>query len=414
MMEPNFYEELHDHKPYNESILWQISQDYYQSKGIMAWSNKAPKIIPHKIGTNYQSAISLAQLVKKYLELYSPKTRIKVLECGAGSGRFSRHFLLAAKALGIIDKVTLIISDYSQKNLEDIAHSKILEGFNEGLEYQFKVLDIINDTLKEENIIAIFMHYVLDALPLTILRKEADQYQELYISVSKRKDQNYDVIENDFLQSRLTIKEEWRNYDWSAQSQSEQEFQEIFCKFYSNKAGHEELYYSYGALKALKNLLSTLDENGFLLSTDIIAGNKLRYAIVGNAIAHEVDNDFLLYFLKSKSYIGLAENAERKTSRLFACKNHKAFDSLINIYNQIFNQDSSIIRYLELENSIEEALEQGLTDTLLEKLQKLEKFSPYDPMTYKFYSQYYELQGNKIEAQIFLEKAKTMNFWDDI
>lgn len=411
----DLYERLHGYSPYNESVPWQISEQYYQSKGIMAWSNNASKIIPHKIGTNYQSALSLASLVKTYLEQYLPNNRVAILECGAGSGRFSRNFLLAAKTLEIIDRITLIVSDYSPRNLEEIAKHKILDDFKEGLEYQFKVLDIVNDIPKEENIIAIFLHYVLDALPLTILRKkETGEYEELYVSVSKRKDQIYDLIKNDFLQSRLVVEDQWQDYDWTSQSQLEQEFKEVFCEFHRNITKPKEIYYSYGALKALRNLLGVLGDRGFLLSTDIISGNKLRYVVVGNSIAHEVDNDFLLYCLQSQGYSGLVQNAQRKTSRLFVCKDQRSFDFYASTYDRIFNKDDFIIRYLELENSIEESLEHGVTDGVLEQLDELTKVSPHDAFTYKLYSKYYKLLGNEIESKVFIDKARSIDFWNDI
>ncbi len=407
------YEALHDFKPYNESIIWEISDQYYRNKGVMAWSNKAPKIIPHKIGTNYQSAMALAKLVQVDLD-YSNATRVNVLECGAGSGRFSRHFLLAARELGILDRVTLLITDYSKHSLDEIRSKGILAEFQEGQDYKLLVLDIINGTLDLNNIRAIFLHYVLDALPMTILRRsQQGTLEELYLSTTKREDQEADVLENDFLQARLKHKEEWRPYDWHQQSIAEKYYKPYFLEYYANSK--KEIFYSYAALQACDNLMRLLDKDGFLLSVDIIPNRErnFRFAVVGNSIAHEVDNDFLLNYSKQRGCFGMVQDDTKNISRLLMTKDPELLTKLNPIYNQLFIEDNLIIKYLELEKQADE-FNGANFDELKLILEELVKLAPHYAFTYELWARYYKLINDDFASQEVLKKAKSIDYWGDL
>ena len=315
---------IQDFVPYNESVIWDFSDSYYKSKGIMAWSNNASKIVPHKIGTNYQNALAFAKLVKENLEQFPSSERIQVLEAGAGSARFSRHFLLALKELEIQDKVQLIISDYSSCNLDSIKAAGILEGFIEGEDYKFQCVDITKTECNAVDRVlqtgskprAIFMHYVLDALPLTILRKN-ENIEELLISSSIRKEQEVNVLENEFLQSRTEHEDKWQLY--TPNSELEKKYWEFFSDYHSDSF-NRELYYSYTALEAISNLVDSLEENGFLLNIDVIPGSERRYIVVGNSIAHEVDNDLLASFAGTSNNKAFVKDG-RSISRLVITKN---------------------------------------------------------------------------------------------
>jgi hypothetical protein len=409
------YKALDDFKPYNESIIWQISDQYYRSKGIMAWSNKAPKIIPHKIGTNYQSAIALVKLVQANLKLYPSITKIDVLECGAGSGRFSRHFLLAARELGILDRVTLLVTDYSKNSLEEIRSRGILQEFKEGEDYKLLVLDIVSDSLAfENNIRAIFLHYVLDALPMTILRwSEQAALEELYLSTSKRDDQLDDVLGNDFLQARLEHTEKWQPYDWQQQSEAEKLYKSDLLEYYHNSK--KEIFYSYAALQACDNLMRLLDKDGFLLSVDIIPNRErsFRFAVVGNSIAHEVDNGFLLNHLEKQTYLGMLQNDTKNISRLLVTKNPGQLAALKPTYNELFIENNLILKYLELEKQADEFTGTD-TNELKLILEELTKLAPHNAFTYELWARYYKNIGDDSSYQEALKKAKAIDYWGDL
>lgn len=401
---------VEDFVPYKESIIWSYSDAYYNSKGIMAWSNNAPKIIPHKIGTNYQNALAFASLIKANLEQFPSHEKLNIVEAGAGSGRFSRHLLLAFEELEIIDKLKLIISDYSQFNLQSIANSKILDDFDEGKNYCFKVLDITRKTdFDELNPRAFFMHYVLDALPLTILINRAG-FEELNLSSLIRKEQVLDVLENNFLQSRLEHEDKWLAYE------PKTEIEKKYWKFFSDyhkKSFDTELYYSYTSLEAISNIIEALDKNGFLLNIDIPPGAEKRYIVVGNSIAHEVDNRLLKTFVETKGAFALAKD-DRSIARLLVTKNKKSFKIMSNIFNQVFVKNNKVREYIDLEKAVKENIDSGFTDGLEINLKRLTKLAPYYAFTYMLWADYYKLIGDRMKAEEYLGKAAAIDFWDDL
>ena len=81
----------------SQSILWQLQQNYYQKHGINAWREG---IVPHYITSNPFIADAYAKVVIGFLRdcralNLPPEQPVTLVEIGAGSGRFSFHFLQA-------------------------------------------------------------------------------------------------------------------------------------------------------------------------------------------------------------------------------------------------------------------------------------------------------------------------------
>lgn len=413
---------IHEAKPYNESEIFEISDEYYKTKGILAWSNKASKIIPHKIGTNYQSALAFAKLIKANLKNYSWNERVNILECGAGSGRFSRHLLYAFRELDIASKCCLLISDYSKTNLAEISASGILDEFEEDSDYKIVEFDIVSDNrattlagkrFNFSNLGAVFMHYVLDALPLTILRNQADKIEELYLTIHRRKDQVYDVIENDFLQARLDLHEEWRPYEFKQQSEPERYYKEHLLQYY--KHSKSDIYYCYSALRAIDNLNRLLDDRAFILSSDILPNQNRRYVIVGNSVAHEIDNDFILDYQKQQGNYGTVINEpDKNLGRLLISKSEKVFETLEPVMQEVYVFDNQITKYLQMEKALEHLIKGNDANSLLMLLREFTKLAPYCSSTYRFWSEYYRMIKKANYSMEALAKAKTMDYWQDL
>lgn len=406
---------MQDFVPYNEAKFWDLSQEYYLGKGIAAWSDQAPKIIPHKSGSNYQNALNVTAILKILIERCSINTRrLKILECGAGSGRFSRHLLLAALDQGLLDSMELYVSDIAEKNLDEIKARNILSDIKEakeGVHYHFVKLDVIQPLL-DIKFDLIFMHFVYDALPLTILRKSADgKYEEQYVSMLLRKDINTSVLENDFLQARVHKELEWRPYDWSCQSPAEIEFQAQLENYAKSKQAGEEIFYIYSALKATQNLLKLLKPEGLLFSSDIRPGQEKSSLIVGNAIAHEVDNEFIASVFSDNYSVVLTDD---KISRLLISPSQTVIDKLRPEFVRLYGEANNIQAYIELENQIESLIETCLRDGLANLLDQLKILSPYSARTYYLMSRYYELLGDQERSSRFALEAKSLDYWSDL
>jgi hypothetical protein len=404
------YRVIEDFVTFKDSIIWKFSDQYYQSKGILAWSNNAPKTIPNKYGTSYQNALAFAKILRTSIENYPSGNRVKVLELGAGSGRFSRNLLFALRELDLADKVQLIISDYSKTNLESIHQAKILEDFVEGKDYELLHYDLLQPINTIHRFRAIFLHYVLDALPLTILRKSEFGFEELFISSKIRSEYDIDVLQNDFLQSRIIHEDKWEDY--KLKLSLEKKYWDFFSD-YHKATSNKELYYAYNSFAAIENLIELIEDNGFIFNTDISPGGDKRYVVVGNSLALEVDNHIIKSLVEAKGFCTLIQE-ENSISRLLITKNSPVLDTLTKIFDQVFIKQNLIQGYIRLEEEIEDALEKNAIEDLEIKLNKLLTLAPHYAPSYELCSKYYQLINNQKLAEEYIVKARTIDYWQDL
>jgi 2-polyprenyl-3-methyl-5-hydroxy-6-metoxy-1,4-benzoquinol methylase len=408
------FKKLEDFVPFNESIIWQISHDYYKQKGFQAWSDTSPKIVPHKSGSNYQNALNIVKILKKLKQETHLSSKIKFLECGAGSGRFSRHLMLAARDEGFINDIELYLSDFSQKNLDDIKSRKILsdiDGIQEDVHYHYLLLDI---TQAQSNLKFdfIFLHFVFDALKLTVLKKNSNQeLEELYISSSLREDIQFSVLENIFLQARIQRDFQWREYDITKRSELEKKFFPQLNEFIKNNSSGQEIFYIYSALEAIQNLFALLEPHGILFSSDIRPNQGLNQPIVGNSLAFEIDNEFLVKAISNGYSFIMGDD---KLSRLILSPSKQVIESFSQDFENLYGPNNSIQQYIELESLVSHQVEQKNFYQLQENIEKLFKLAPYNASSLALIAKAYDILGDKTKAQEFSHLANSMNYWLDI
>jgi len=121
-MEKKQYE-IEGGKPFAESLIWQLNRDYYDQKGIKAWSSG---VVPHHLTSNSMVGKTYAELIFAFLKDLASKgqteEKVYIVELGAGHGRFAFHVL---KHLGrLIKQVGLnlppycyVLSDIVEDNL---------------------------------------------------------------------------------------------------------------------------------------------------------------------------------------------------------------------------------------------------------------------------------------------------------
>ena len=88
------YYEIESIKPFSQSLIWKLNRDYYQDKGVTAWSEDA---VPHQMTSNSKVGKIYAELILAFLKDLSAKGKITetvyILELGAGHGRLAFHIL---------------------------------------------------------------------------------------------------------------------------------------------------------------------------------------------------------------------------------------------------------------------------------------------------------------------------------
>ena len=108
---------------FSESRIWQLNRDYYQEKGVAAWSQGK---VPHQITSNSLVGKTYAELIlgvlKDRAKLNALQETIYILELGAGHGRLAYHILKHLDKILALNHIPLppfcyILSDIGEKNL---------------------------------------------------------------------------------------------------------------------------------------------------------------------------------------------------------------------------------------------------------------------------------------------------------
>jgi hypothetical protein len=303
---------------FDKSPIWQIHNDYFQSRGLLAWSKGE---VPFTGISNYYEAYKKARFLidnLKQLKLSSSEYSddINILEVGAGYGEFAKNFLFAFKEiseqenLDFFGRLKYFVTDYSRVNIEELKKSKRLDFFQDHL--VFEVLDVLDprislsrkastsEILGGVSFDAIFANYLLDQLPARIFAYDGNNFFEKYLSLQDYKN----ISQKKSWIKKLKKKFRFQEIDW--QEELSLEHRDIlFSCFKTNKPS--TIVYSYGALRAVKNFLYLLKHSGIIICSDFNASAKpgldsFEPCYYGNSLAQAVNYEFIFkYFLDYSS-----------------------------------------------------------------------------------------------------------------
>lgn len=190
---------------YEDSIQWRIHHAYYQQRGAGAW-------LEHEIP--YQSTSNIAA-VKRHVRMFtaliaeraaSPDSPtgddgtspLWVLEVGAGSGHFAANFLRAlhVHAPAVAARTRYVASDYSSKNLHDLARSRHLTALIEAGRVIPAMYDVnLGGALRDPDghplvldatFSMLVANYVCSAIAMTPLQKDHASWSELWVETRER------------------------------------------------------------------------------------------------------------------------------------------------------------------------------------------------------------------------------------
>ncbi len=136
----NDYFELESSVPFGDSMIWQLNRDYYQQRGIEAWSKDG---LPHHLTSNAKIGLIYAEIILGLLKDLAAKNqtneKVYVLELGAGHGRLAFHILRSLELLISNESIALpsycyVLSDIAEKNLEFfLGHPQFADYIERGL-----------------------------------------------------------------------------------------------------------------------------------------------------------------------------------------------------------------------------------------------------------------------------------------
>jgi tetratricopeptide (TPR) repeat protein len=291
---------VQDYCPFPESIEWRLGQQYLQQRGNKAFiSDTVP--VPFAINNDGNLSDRAARLLFASIsESERTKTiddEILVLELGIGVGLFSRLFLdsfaelCAREGKDYYSRLRYLAADYSEQMLLDACKHGIFS--NHAGRYELGVVDALNPSegLKwdqrsraEPNTFhAVFLNYLLDCLPATVLKIDGDAPMQLCVRTSLARgvdlsaytDLGPEEIRALVASSNLAEIRELREAFHVFSSDYEYRVTDLenvpyvaFALRHGHAANLSYVCHSYGAMQSLDKLLPLVRDDGFILIND--------------------------------------------------------------------------------------------------------------------------------------------------
>lgn len=288
---------IQDYRPFAQSLEWELGLADYE-RGSTTFLGSSP--IPNAINNDGNLSAQAAELFVEELlaadELGTLEPDIRVLELGPGLGLFARYFLdgvrrlCRERGLDYYERLTYVAGDRSERMLADLCRRGVFA--NHPGRYELRVIDALapSDWLQHDSTIpesrpfrAVFLNYLLDSLPATVLKIDGDVVKQLYVKTclarGVRLSDYTDLSAQDLAdraksQEPRTKRELANLFDLFA---SEYAYECVnpdvvpYGRFAVDFARSKQIgcvLHNYGAIQSLERLLSLLHPQGFALIND--------------------------------------------------------------------------------------------------------------------------------------------------
>lgn len=283
---------LEQGKRLSESILWQLSRQYYSRKGLAAWECGT---VPYYATSNPYIAQAYANLVWSFLRdcvrasaagaapALDPTQPIYIVELAAGSGRFSFLFLkklLELKNASSLKSVAVrfVMTDIAEANLrgwqEQPRFRPLVESgtldfalFNmeqsERIELQHSGEVLAPGTVR--NPLVVLGNYALDSATQDIFRFAEGQSAEGLLTTTARGSEPPDITDTELL-PRLKLGFEYRDFTGSYYGDPDLD---RILEHYRGRLTGTTVLFPIGPLRCIKRLLDLAPGRLLLLSSDM-------------------------------------------------------------------------------------------------------------------------------------------------
>jgi len=291
---------IQDFRPFPDSLEWKVGQHYYQDRGNKGFIvDSLP--IPFLVNNDGNLSSKAAALVFTALETSEHEgnleERVVVLELGIGVGLFARFFLDCFRDLCVssgkdyYERLCYVAGDRSEKMLCDACRHGTFA--NHPGHYVLRVIDacapmtdVIDDLVFEGSlgrpIRAVFLNYILDCLPATVLEISEQDVRQLYIRSYLARG----VELNDYTHMNLDEVVRLANgddpgslseliplyglfaseYDYMRVEPKSLPFAEVAVELARGRARY--FLHNHGAVECLARLHALLTDDGFILIND--------------------------------------------------------------------------------------------------------------------------------------------------
>jgi tetratricopeptide (TPR) repeat protein len=282
-------------RPLGCSLDWELGQLYYLQRGNSAFLNGE---VPYLVNNDGILAARAAEVLFNSLEERTNSggsvSDAQALEFGAGSCLFARGFLLAFAKLSrergrnYHERLTYVVADHSRPMLEDAQRcgvfpegSRVRLALANAVEQRFEWLD---GGKPVEQFDGVFLNYLLDCLPATILRRKKGALEQLLVQ-TEAPAKNAAAAEPRGVRERLEAYASGKDGDRAGLIDLFPLFR-LRCRY--QPAREEDLPYfdtispllgdgnpalhSYAAIACLERCMAKLRDGGFVLFSDYRLG----------------------------------------------------------------------------------------------------------------------------------------------
>jgi Tfp pilus assembly protein PilF len=292
---------IQDFSPLPDSIEWQLGQSYLRERGNRAFIND-PEPVPFVVNNDGSLSANAAAVCFAGLlaadKAGALEPEIFVLELGIGVGLFARFFLDTFRSLcdqhhkDYYDRLCYAAGDYAPAMLQDACRHGVFA--NHPGRYVTRVVDALapadklaNDSLfgeiKNRPFRAVFLNYLLDCLPATVLQMDDKETRQLCVRTCLARGTDLKGYSDLTVEDLTRLAKSSNPVDRQQLRQvypllaSEYDFQPVdlagipYANLVNKLAGsakQRSILHSYGAIQCLDRLLPMLRDGGFILIND--------------------------------------------------------------------------------------------------------------------------------------------------
>lgn len=290
---------IQDFVPLADSLEWDLGQEYLRQRGNKAFiSDTSP--VPFVINNDgtlsrHAAEIFVASLVEAE-KTGSLLKDIHILELGIGVGLFARFFLDHVQELcrqlkkDYYQRLRYIAADRSPRMLSDVLRHGVLANHAgrvcvrqiDAMEPERLLAIDVSQPKGEKPLRAVFLNYLLDCLPCSVLKFVDEKPAQLYVRTCvarKVKLADYTDLTVEQLRKRAKANDSRSRqellevyglfaseYDYKPVEVTDLPYSEFVTEYARRKSKH--VLHSYGAIQSLEHLLGLVADDGFILVND--------------------------------------------------------------------------------------------------------------------------------------------------
>jgi hypothetical protein len=301
--------------PLSQSVIWGLQRDFYAQRGLKAWNED---LVPSYITNNPFIAEIFAGIVAAFLQdcmssaqnapaALSRQNPLRILELGAGTGKFSYLFLRKLTVLLRSNTIPLhlvryCMTDTSENLLNDWRENAFLQEFVSSGALEFQVLQAGQERRREtRGPLVVIANYVFDSLPQDAFAIESGKIHEILVTTSAADGE---------VQSLKDLRFSYRNSAAPAQRYADTDWNGILEQ-YRTRLSNATVLFPVTALQTLQRLSHSSDgrmlvlaaDKGFTHEEDLALGARepsLEFHAGGRCFSQQVNFDAIGKYFRGK------------------------------------------------------------------------------------------------------------------